>query len=79
MLFRNKKEKNVSTLNLEAGSVFEKNDKVPSIFVVDRVLDFSPAPMHVRLKEQGGNGRIVTVAVETLMDERFWRFLPNGE
>ena len=73
MLFWKKKEQNVSNVNLEAGSVFVKNDKVPSTFVVDKVMDFSPAPMHVRLKEQGGNGRTVTVALETLMDEHFWR------
>ena len=72
MLFWKKKEQNISNVNLEKGSVFVKNDKVPSTFVVDKVMDFSPAPMHVRLKEQGGNGRTVTVALETLMDEHFW-------
>jgi len=54
------------------GDVFIKNDKVPSKFVVDRMLDFSPSPMHVRLKEQGGNERVVTVALDILTDEHFW-------
>ena len=75
MLFRKKKETNISTLNLKEGSVFEKNDRVPSIFIVDKILDFSPAPIHVRLKEKGGNERTVTVALETLMDECFWHCL----
>ena len=69
MLFWKKKVENKLPLNLEKGSVFIKNDKVPSTFVVDKLIDFSPAPMHVRLKEQGGNGRTVTVALETLMNE----------
>lgn len=78
MLFGRKKGKNISNLDLQVGALFEKNDKVPSVFVVDKVLDFSPAPIHVRLKEKGGNERTVTVALETLMDETFWRSLPNN-
>lgn len=77
-MFFKKKEKNADGLKLEQGSVFVKNDKVPSTFVVEKVLDFSPAPMHVRLKEQGGNGRTVTVALETLLDEHFWRHVPTA-
>ena len=56
-MFFKKKEKDADSLKLEQGSVFVKNDKVPSTFDVEKVLDFQPAPMHVRLKEQGGNGR----------------------
>ena len=78
MFFGKKKEKNVSDIDLKIGAIFEKNDRVPSIFIVDRVLDFSPAPIHVRLKEKGGNERTVTVALETLKDEHFWRCLSNG-
>ena len=54
------------------GDVYEKKDGVPSYFVVDKLLDFSPAPMHVRLIEKGGNNRLVTVALSTLLDEKFW-------
>ena len=77
MLFWKSKKKNTSTLNLQEGTVFEKNDKVPSVFIVDKIMDFSPAPTHVRLKEKGGNERTVTVALETLMDEHFWHPLPK--
>lgn len=77
-MFFKKKEKDADSLKLEQGSVFVKNDKVPSTFVVEKVLDFSPAPMHVRLKEQGGNGRTVTVALETLLDEHFWHHVSKA-
>ncbi len=63
---------NESNQGVSKGDVFIKNDKVPSTFVVDRVLDFSPAPMHVRLKEIGGNERSVTVALDILTDTHFW-------
>ena len=61
-----------SAESVSKGDIFVKNDKVPSTFVVDRLLDFSPAPMHVRLKEVGGNERNVTVALDVLQDDRFW-------
>ena len=61
-----------SVKEVAKGDVFIKNDKVPSTFVVDRLLDFSPAPMHVRLKEIGGNERNITVALHVLLDEHFW-------
>ena len=77
MFFGKKKEKDISKVELQIGTLFEKNDKVPSVFVVDKVLDFSPAPIHVRLKEKGGNERTVTVALDTLMNEQFWHCLPN--
>ena len=79
MFLFKKKEKTIGgNLNLEQGSVFIKNDHVPSVFIVDKILDFSPAPLHVRLKEEGGNGRTITVALETLKDEHFWRQAPKS-
>lgn len=61
-----------SVRDVAEGDVFVKNDKVPSTFIVDRLLDFSPAPTHVRLKEIGGNERSITVALDVLMDDHFW-------
>ena len=58
---------------VKPGDVFIKNDRVESFFKVDKVLeDMCPAP-HVRLTEQGGNYRTVTVALSVLLDEHFWR------
>lgn len=72
MFFKKRKEIKVLDVDLKTGDVFEKNDKVPSSFIVDKIMDFSPAPIHVRLREVGGNERMVTVALTTLMDEHFW-------
>ncbi|MBE6449809.1 MAG: hypothetical protein E7013_03860 [Alphaproteobacteria bacterium] len=77
MLFFKKKKKDNLNVDLKEGSIFVKNDKVPSTFILDRVIDYSPAPVHVRLKEQGGNERTVTVALETLLDENFWRCISD--
>ena len=76
-MFWKKKNSETKRQDLEPGTVFIKNDKVPSTFILDKLLDFSPAPMHVRLKEHGGNGRTITVALETLLDEHFWRRMPK--
>ncbi len=57
---------------INSGDAYVKNDRVPSVWIVDRVLSVYTPP-HVRLIEQGGNGRTATVAVNTLLDEKFWR------
>ena len=57
---------------VKVGDVFVKNDRVESSFKVDKILeDMCPAP-HVRLTEQGGNFRTITVALAVLLDEKFW-------
>ena len=66
------KMKKNSAPMVSEGDIFEKKDKVPSYFVVDKLLNFAPAPVHVRLVEQGGNNRLVTVALATLLDEKYW-------
>lgn len=66
------KMKKTSAVMVSEGDIFEKKDKVPSYFVVDKLLNFAPAPVHVRLIEKGGNNRLVTVALATLLDEKHW-------
>lgn len=57
---------------VKPGDVYVKNDRVESYFKVEKVLeDMCPAP-HVRLVEQGGNFRTITVALAVLLDEKFW-------
>ncbi len=34
-----------SDTSVQSGDVYIKNDRVPSTFVVDRILDFSPIPL----------------------------------
>ena len=60
-------------MNVKTGDLFVKNDKVVSVFKVEKVLDLPSFPTHVRLVEQGGNNRTVTVALSVLNDEKFWK------
>lgn len=60
-------------MNVKPGDLFVKNDNVVSVFMVDKVLDLPSFPVHVRLVEQGGNNRTVTVALSVLNDEKFWK------
>ncbi len=57
---------------VNSGDVYIKNDKVPSVWVVDRILS-AYTPLHVRLIEKGGNERTATVALGTLLDEKYWK------
>ena len=36
-------------------------------------IEFPDLPLHVRLNEQGGNERTVTVALSALLDTRQWK------
>ena len=63
---------------VNSGDPYVKNDRVPSIWIVDRILSVY-TPTHVRLIEQGGNERTATVALETLLDERYWKKAPVEE
>ena len=51
---------------------FKKLHSVESTWVVERLLEFPDIPLHVRLIEQGGNNRTVTVALSQLLDNRAW-------
>ncbi len=60
------------------GDIFVKLDRVPSQWTVDKVL-MSYHPVHVRLIEQGGNGRTSTVALQTLLDKKYWTCLTKED
>ena len=62
----------MATISVNPGDVFVKNDRVISRFVVERLLTYTDIPPHVRLIERGGNERTVTVALQTLLDEKYW-------
>ncbi len=62
----------MAAISVNPGDIFVKNDRVISRFVVDRLLTYTDIPPHVRLIEQGGNERTVTVALQTLLDEKYW-------
>ena len=60
---------------IQPNDVFQKASGLASKWVVDRVIEFPDLPLHVRLIEQGGNERTVTVALSTLLDPRQWRVI----
>ena len=47
--------------------------KLSSKWLVERIIEFPDLPLHVRLNEQGGNERTVTVALSALLDTRQWK------
>ena len=53
-------------------NVFQKAYGLPSKWIVERIIEFPDIPVHVRLIEQGGNERIITVAMSTLLDPQQW-------
>lgn len=58
---------------VQTNDVFQKASGLSSKWLVDRVIEFPDLPLHVRLVEQGGNERTVTVALSALLDPRQWR------
>ncbi|MGN0903650.1 MAG: hypothetical protein ACI4PW_00670 [Alphaproteobacteria bacterium] len=63
---------------VQPNDVFQKASGLPSKWIVERIIEFPDLPLHVRLNEQGGNERTVTVALSTLLDTRQWRALKIG-
>ena len=58
---------------IEKGDEFTKINNMDSVWVVDRVLEFDDAPLHVRLIEQGGNSRTATVSYSALTNPKLWK------
>ncbi len=60
-------------LPVTTGDRFVKAGNPPSHWTVDRTLEYPDIPPHVRLVEQGGNHRTITVALSALLDQRSYR------
>ena len=58
---------------VQPNDVYQKASGLSSKWVVERVIEFPDLPLHVRLNEQGGNERTVTVALSALLDTRQWK------
>lgn len=58
---------------VQPNDVFQKTSGLSSKWLVERVIEFPDLPLHVRLNEQGGNERTVTVALSALLDTRQWK------
>lgn len=62
---------------VQPNDVFQKASGLSSKWLVERVIEFPDLPLHVRLNEQGGNERTVTVALSALLDPRQWRLVES--
>ncbi len=64
---------------LKSGTIYQKVDGFLSKWMVDKVFHYDDIPDHVRLIEQGGNERTVTVALTSLTDIKQWRLVSPSE
>ena len=62
----------------QPNDVFQKASGLTSKWLVERVIEFPDLPLHVRLNEQGGNERTVTVALSALLDPHQWRLVESA-
>ena len=63
---------------VQPNDVFQKASGWTSKWLVERVIEFPDLPLHVRLNEQGGNERTVTVALSALLDPHQWRLVESA-
>lgn len=62
----------MTNYSIQPDDVYQKTSGLPSKWVVERIIEFPDIPAHVRLIEQGGNERIITIAISTLQDPQQW-------
>ena len=60
-------------ISVQPNDVYQKANGLSSKWLVERIIEFPDLPLHVRLNEQGGNERTVTVALSAFLDTRQWR------
>lgn len=60
---------------VQPNDVYQKASGLSSKWVVERIIEFPDLPLHVRLNEQGGNERTITVALSALTDARQWKLV----
>lgn len=64
---------------VQPNDVYQKASGLSSKWLVERIIEFPDLPLHVRLNEQGGNERTVTVALSALLDTRQWKLVKAAE
>ncbi len=62
---------------VQPNDVYQKASGLASQWLVERLIEFPNLPLHVRLNEQGGNERTVTVALSALQDVRQWKLIKS--
>lgn len=65
--------KKMPKVSVQPNDVYQKASGLSSKWLVERIIEFPDLPLHVRLNEQGGNERTVTVALSALLDTRQWK------
>ncbi len=60
---------------VQVGDVYQKVGASSSKWIVDKTFKYDDIPDHVRLIEQSGNERTITVALTSLIDVKQWRLL----
>ena len=65
--------KKIPKISVQPNDVYQKANGLSSKWLVERIIEFPDLPLHVRLNEQGGNERTVTVALSALLDTRQWK------
>ncbi len=59
---------------LSAGERYlKRNEMLPVVYVVDRVVELPGLPKHVRLQREDNPLDCVTVSLDTLLDPRFYK------
>lgn len=65
--------------SVQPNDVYQKASGLSSKWLVERIIEFPNLPVHVRLNEQGGNERTITVALSALLDTRQWKQIKTAE
>ncbi len=63
-------------MSIEPGDRFLRQDAVPTVWVVRRLLDLPDLPPHLHIVPENGH-RVLTFAVSALLDERLFKRLPG--
>ncbi len=63
---------------VQLGDIYQKVDGSASRWIVDKTFQYDDIPDHVRLIEQAGNERTITVALASLGDVKQWRFIESA-
>ncbi|MBR7158670.1 MAG: hypothetical protein IKD08_03190 [Alphaproteobacteria bacterium] len=69
----------IEKITVQPGDAFIKVGGIDSVWKVDRILEYTDLPPHIRLIENGGNNRTATVALSALMDTKSWLPVKNHD
>jgi hypothetical protein len=62
----------MAKFSVEVGDFFQKAGGIDSKWEVEKIIEYTDIPAHVRLVEHKGNERTQTVAMSVLLDPKYW-------